>query len=106
MQPGCLFPIAALLAVGAMVAPAPAATITIVMEKLTISPATATAKVGDTVEWVNRDAFVHSATANNGDFDVRLPAGRTVASVLGKAGSVDYYCRFHPNMKATLTIAP
>jgi plastocyanin len=106
MQPGRLFPIAAVLAVGAMAAPAPAATITIVMENLTISPATATAKVGDTVEWVNRDAFVHSATAGNGDFDVRLPAGRTVTSMLGKAGSVDYYCRFHPNMKATLTIAP
>ena len=106
MQPGRLFPIAAVLAVGAMVAPAPATTITIVMENLTISPATATAKVGDTVEWVNRDAFVHSATANNGDFDVRLPAGRTVTSVLRKAGGIDYYCRFHPNMKATLTIAP
>jgi plastocyanin len=23
-----------------------------------------------------------------------------------KAGTVDYYCRFHPNMKATLTVTP
>jgi hypothetical protein len=27
--------------------------------------------------------------------------------VLGlKAGMIDYYCRFHPNMKATLAVAP
>jgi plastocyanin len=25
---------------------------------------------------------------------------------LKKAGTVDYYCRFHPNMKATLIVAP
>jgi plastocyanin len=24
--------------------------------------------------------------------------------VLKKAGTVDYYCRFHPNMKATLKV--
>jgi plastocyanin len=29
-----------------------------------------------------------------------------VTTVLKKAGTIDYYCRFHPNMKATLTIAP
>jgi plastocyanin len=29
-----------------------------------------------------------------------------VTSVLKKAGTVEYYCRFHPNMKAVLTIAP
>ena len=26
--------------------------------------------------------------------------------VLKKAGLIDYYCRFHPNMKATLEVAP
>jgi len=83
-----------------------AATIRISMDKLEISPAVAAAKVGDTIEWINKDALVHTATARNGDFDVTLPANRTVSSVLKKAGTVDYYCRFHPNMKATLTIAP
>ena len=28
------------------------------------------------------------------------------AEVSAKAGTVDYYCRYHPNMKAVLTIAP
>jgi plastocyanin len=71
-----------------------------------ISPAEASARVGDTIELVNKDVLVHSATARNGDFNVTMPAKQTVTYVLQKAGTVDYYCRFHPNMKATLKIAP
>jgi plastocyanin len=35
-----------------------------------------------------------------------MPPKKTVSSVLKKAGTIEYYCRFHPNMKATLTVAP
>ncbi|WP_315753901.1 MULTISPECIES: cupredoxin family copper-binding protein [unclassified Bradyrhizobium] len=90
----------------AVSAPARAATIRITIDKLAFSPAAASAKVGDTVEWVNKDALAHTATARDGALDVTLPPSKTVSSVLKKAGTVDYYCRFHPNMKATLTIAP
>jgi plastocyanin len=93
-------------AIGAMAVPAHAATIQIVMENLVVSPAEATAKVGDTLELVNKDVLAHTATAKNGDFDVTMPPKKTVTYVLKKAGSVDYYCRFHPNMKATLKIEP
>ena len=86
--------------------PAQAATIQIVMDNLVVSPAEATAKVGDTVEWINKDVFAHTATARNGDFDVAMPPKKTVTSVLKKAGTVEFYCRYHPNMKAVLTIAP
>jgi plastocyanin len=86
--------------------PADAATIQIVMENLVIAPAAASAKVGDTVEWVNKDVFAHTATARNGDWDVTLPPKKTATLVLKKAGTIEYYCRFHPNMKATLTVAP
>jgi plastocyanin len=83
-----------------------AATIQITMENLVISPAEATAKVGDTVELINKDIFAHTATARNGDFDVAMPPKKTVTYVLKKAGTVEYYCRFHPNMKAMLNVAP
>lgn len=83
-----------------------AATIQISMQNLVFAPAAATAKVGDTIEWVNKDVFAHTATARNGDWDVTLPPKKAVKLVLKKAGTIDYYCRFHPNMKATLTIAP
>ena len=62
-------PIVAVLVFG-MSFSAHAETIQISMENLVISPAEATAKVGDTIEWINKDIFVHTATARSGDWDV------------------------------------
>ena len=105
MTPGQLLAIAAALSLGIPVS-AQAATIEISMENLEIAPAQANARVGDTIEWVNKDIFAHTATARNGDFDVTLQPKKTGTLVLKKAGTIDYYCRFHPNMKATLTVTP
>ena len=106
MLPGRILPIMAALAFGAMSVPADAATIQIAMENLVIAPAEVSAKVGDTIEWINKDIFAHTATARNGDWDVTIPPKKTVTSVIKKAGAIDYYCRFHPNMKAVLNVAP
>ena len=106
MSPERLLPVATAVALSSMIAPGYAATIEITMENLVIAPAEVTARVGDTVEWINKDVFVHTATARNGDFDVNLPAKKSASVALKKAGTVDYYCRFHPNMKATLKIEP
>ena len=105
MMPRWMLPSVAALTL-AMSVSAHAATIQITMENLVVTPADASAKVGDTIEWINKDIFVHTATARNGDWDVTMPPKKTVNSVLKKAGTVDYYCRFHPNMKATLTVTP
>ena len=105
MTPRWILPIAAALMLGASVS-ARAATIQITMENLVFAPAEVTAKVGDTIEWINKDIFAHTATARGGDWDVTMPPKKTVTLVLKKAGTVDYYCRFHPNMKATLIVAP
>ena len=106
MTPRWILPIVAALVSGTISVSAHAATIQISMENLVISPAEATAKVGDTIEWINKDIFAHTATARNGDWDVTMPPKKTVTSVLKKAGTIDYYCRFHPNMKAVLIVAP
>jgi plastocyanin len=106
MLPRRALPVVTALAIGWVSASAHAATIQISMENLVISPAAASAKVGDIVEWVNKDIFAHTATARNGDWDVAMPPKKTVTTVLRKAGTIEYYYRFHPNMKATLTIAP
>jgi len=100
-------PIMTAMALLAMTAPSGAATITIVMQNLVITPAEVSAKVGDTIEWVNKDVVAHTATAQQGgDFDVMLPANKSGSLVVNKAGTFPYYCRFHPNMKAMLTVAP
>ena len=96
----------ATLLLAAACVPARAATIEIMMQNLEISPTVVSAKVGDTIEWTNKDVLLHSATARNGDFDVNLPPKKTGSVVLKKVGTVDYYCRYHPNMKATIDVAP
>jgi plastocyanin len=106
MRPGHYLPVMAALLFGMIAVPAHAATIQITMQDLVFAPAEISARVGDTVEWINKDVFVHTATARNGDFDVTIAPKKTVTSVLKKAGTVEYYCRYHPNMKAVLTIAP
>jgi plastocyanin len=105
MMPRWTFPIVAALTLATSVS-AHAATIQITMENLVIAPAQVTAKVGDTIEWINKDILAHTATARNGDWDVMLPPKKSGTLVLKKAGTIEYYCRFHPNMKATLTVEP
>lgn len=99
--------LASLAALLAMVsASAQGATIEITIENLVFSPANAKAAIGDTILWVNKDVFAHTATARNGDWDVAQPPKKTVPLILKKAGTIDYYCRHHPNMKGIITIAP
>jgi plastocyanin len=100
-----IFPVVTALVLGMSIS-AHAATIQITMENLVVSPVEAIAKVGDTLELINKDVLAHTATARNGDFDVAMPPKKTVTYVLKKAGAIEYYCRFHPNMKAVLNVAP
>ncbi len=110
MKPGWVSPKFLALVVLALISGASisarAATIQIGVENLEFAPANATGKVGDTIEWVNKDMLAHTATARDGDWDVMLPPKKSATLVLKKAGTIEYSCRFHPNMKATLTVAP
>jgi plastocyanin len=94
------------LMVSANAASAHAETIQIVMDKMVFSPTETVASVGDTIEWVNNDILAHTATARNGHWDVAIAANKTVSLVLKKAGPIDYYCRYHPNMTGRVIVAP
>jgi len=106
MQPGRSVFIAALLCGIVCAVPARAETIKVVMKNLEISPAQITAKVGDTIVWDNQDVFAHTATATDKSFDVMLPPKKSGSLKVTKVGTFDYFCKFHPNMKAKLTVAP
>jgi len=95
----------AALALMLTAAPAAAATIEVTIDKLVFSPATVEAKVGDTIEWVNKDVFAHTATVKDG-WEVMIPPKATASLTLQKAEAVDYFCRFHPNMKGHVNVAP
>jgi plastocyanin len=85
------------------VAQGQAETIQVVIDKLVFAPAAITAKVGDTIEWINQDAIVHTVTVK-GAWEVMIPAKNTVIHRLDKPEAVDFYCRFHPNMTGRLKV--
>jgi len=75
------------------------------MEKLAFVPAEVSARVGDTIEWVNADFVAHTATARDGAWDVLIPVKTTKSIVLKAEGVEDYYCKFHPNMTGQVMVA-
>jgi plastocyanin len=105
MRPGRLAFIAIALS-GVAAVPAQAATIEVVMQNLVVKPLEVTAKVGDTIRWDNKDFVAHTATATDKSFDVMLPAGKSGSIVVTKAGTFDYICKFHPNMKGKVIVTP
>ena len=99
-----LAPAAALL----LWTPPPAAaaprTHVIVMEKMKFGALPAL-KAGDTILWVNKDMFRHTATAKNGAFNVDLAPGAKGKTVVRKAGSIAFTCKYHPGMRGMLKVA-
>lgn len=76
----------------------------VTIERLEFLPATIEAKVGETIEWINKDPFVHTATVKGG-WEVLIPPGKTATHVVTSNDSVEYYCRFHPNMKGRIKVS-
>jgi plastocyanin len=76
----------------------------VIIQNVAFAPADLTVTVGETIEWINKDVVAHTATARNGDWDVTIDAGEKTRVVLKKAGTVEYSCQYHPNMKARLVI--
>ena len=78
---------------------------TVVIDKMKFGAVSTGLRVGDTIMWVNRDLFRHTATAANHSFDVDLAAGKSGKITVKKAGSVAFSCKFHPGMKGRLVVA-
>ncbi len=97
----------ALLAALALSSPAKAGeTIRVTINELKFDPPKISAHVGDTIEWASGDFVVHTATAKNKDWDVAIPAKGMARVTLEHPGEVDYFCRFHPNMRGQIVVAP
>jgi plastocyanin len=62
-------------------------------------------KVGDTIVWVNRDTVLHTATARDKSFDLRISQGHSARMTVQKAGAIPFYCIFHSTMRGTLQVA-
>ena len=98
----CLFLLQARPGTGALAA---SGTHTIVIADMKFVPETLTVKAGDTVVWVNKDFFPHTATAQDKSFDSGdIATNKSWKYVAKKKGSFPYICTLHPMMKAILVV--
>ena len=95
----------------AIVAAAPASavppkTVAITIGGMMYAPQQQTVKVGATVEWINKDVVDHTSTdkASTAAWNVSIAPGKSAKVVMTKAGTYDYFCRYHPNMTARLVV--
>lgn len=82
------------------------------LEGTTFNVANLEVSVGTTVTWTNKSSVNHTVTSGiRGEDDAgdlfdsgTLSPGETFDFKFEEAGSYDYYCGFHPNMTAKVTV--
>jgi plastocyanin len=68
-------------------------------------PSTLTVRVGDSIVWLNKDLFPHTATSSAGKFDSQGIAPEQSWTYKAAAkGAFDYVCIYHPTMRGTLQV--
>ena len=75
------------------------------MQNMRFGPVPGNIKAGDTIVWINRDIVAHTATARDRSFDVVIPSGQSATMVVRRAGTIPFYCRYHPAMRGSLVAA-
>ena len=77
---------------------------TIVIEGMRFEPADLTVHPGDTVVWMNKDQFAHTATAEGGFDSRQIAPGGSWRLTLQSPGDLPYICALHPTMKAIVRV--
>jgi plastocyanin len=77
------------------------------MADINFKPEKTSAKVGETVCWVNDDDVQHDAVDEDGKqfASALFGKGKTFSWKAEKAGTVNYVCTVHPGMTGELTIS-
>ncbi|MBG6192177.1 plastocyanin [Arthrobacter sp. CAN_A212] len=64
-----------------------------------------TVNPGGEINVTNNDTEAHTVTADDGSFDVTIPGGASATfTAPDTAGSYGFFCKFHGNMRGTLTV--
>ncbi len=100
-----LAPVAALLFVAPTTVAAAPQTHVVTIDKMKFGPVPGQVKAGDTILWVNKDMFRHTATAKDGSFNIDLQPGAKGKTVIRKAGEIAFICKYHPAMRGVLRVS-
>ena len=68
----------------------------ITIDQFQYNPAELAAKVGQPITNTNNDDIPHTVTAEDGSFDVTVPAKGNATVTVPKAGAFPYTCTLHP----------
>ena len=84
----------------------PAGITQVTIRLVKFSPEIIEIKTGQTVEWTNDDLTPHTVTSQGaGDLDSgSIDAGASWRHTFTRAGTFQYYCTFHPDMKGTVVV--
>jgi plastocyanin len=78
---------------------------TITIDATAFAPADLTVHAGDTVVWLNKDPYPHTATSKAAGFDSDdIRSGKSWKYVAKEKGDFPYVCSIHPSMKGTLHV--
>jgi plastocyanin len=82
----------------------------VTIKNMVFSPTDFHIKVGGTITITNLDTVSHTLTSKEkgeGAFDSGpIKAGGTTSVTFTKAGTYEFVCSFHPNMKGTVVVEP
>lgn len=85
--------------------PTQAATAQVSIVDFAFSPASATARVGDTVTWTNTGAAPHTTTSDDAVWgSLTLASGESFSHTFDTPGTYGYFCAIHDGMRATVTV--
>lgn len=77
----------------------------VAIRNLKYEPAKITIKVGEAIQWVNEDDHDHTVVAKDESFESdNLGRDDAFRRVFTKPGKFEYFCRYHPRMKGTVTV--
>ena len=81
------------------------ARIVVEIRKLEFVPQTLIVSPGDIVVWKNMDFVPHTVTSKDEDWDSgTIETNKEWETIVTDDMTLEYYCRFHPSMVATLSI--
>ena len=75
------------------------------VKNLAFDPPVIEVQTGTTVTWSNEDSVAHTITATGGAFDSgKQEPGKNFGYTFNTAGTYDYACTIHPQMKGKVIV--
>src|SRR5829696_5541152 len=85
---------------------AAAESVAVEIKNFTFNPAEISVPVGGSVTWTNGDTVPHTATGLDRDAlqSGAIAPGESFTQAFDAAGTFEYFCEFHPNMKGSIVV--